>query len=371
MAIEAIRHLLALTLVSSVVIALVLLVRRPVRLAFGAAVTYRIWLLVPIPLVAMLLPVWGQGASSESSLRMCRWIRCIRWSSVRMSVPLETGTSVNAYAWLLGSMGHRRGALFRLVSRLRSAPMCAPGSEKLLEDHDTLRSAKALQAAPRCSALLFRGSCCSNDFEASLHRAGTGTGSGARECASRAARHVVERTGGAGSPRVLVQPSSSRFGGLHARGSGTRLRCHGNQPPSRFAPHVCGRDTQDRTGRRGAAGQLPLALFPSSYGETHHAQDPTPQPRASCDRRRDLCDLLGRRCIRRLGVRADAHPAPSAATDAVRVLRAPNGFLRFGPLAEIQVAASTASTEPNGEQILEGDVWVKVRPPAGPQRVVR
>ena len=61
--IDALRQLLLQTIVSSTIIALVLLIRRPVRHVFGGSVAYRLWLLVPVPLVAMLLP----GAPSAGS----------------------------------------------------------------------------------------------------------------------------------------------------------------------------------------------------------------------------------------------------------------------------------------------------------------
>ena len=104
MAIDALRELLALTLVSSLIISLVLLLRVPVRRAFGASVTYRVWLLVPIPLVAMLLP-GAPGASSEfvTYVQMDPVYSLVQRS---LSVPLDaSASSINWYAWLLGAWG--------------------------------------------------------------------------------------------------------------------------------------------------------------------------------------------------------------------------------------------------------------------------
>jgi beta-lactamase regulating signal transducer with metallopeptidase domain len=53
---DLLRNLLALTLVSSVSILIVLSTRQLVRRAFGAAVAYRAWLLVPVSMLALFIP---------------------------------------------------------------------------------------------------------------------------------------------------------------------------------------------------------------------------------------------------------------------------------------------------------------------------
>jgi beta-lactamase regulating signal transducer with metallopeptidase domain len=53
---DLVRALLELTLASSGVILVALLIRRPVRRMFGAAAAYFTWLLVPVALIALLLP---------------------------------------------------------------------------------------------------------------------------------------------------------------------------------------------------------------------------------------------------------------------------------------------------------------------------
>lgn len=50
------QELLETTIAGSTALVLVLLLRRHLRAAFGAAVAYAAWLLVPAALVAMLLP---------------------------------------------------------------------------------------------------------------------------------------------------------------------------------------------------------------------------------------------------------------------------------------------------------------------------
>ena len=53
---DIVRVLLELTLASSGVILVALLIRRPVRHMFGASAAYFTWLLVPVALIALLLP---------------------------------------------------------------------------------------------------------------------------------------------------------------------------------------------------------------------------------------------------------------------------------------------------------------------------
>jgi beta-lactamase regulating signal transducer with metallopeptidase domain len=56
MMLELLRSLLALTLVSSASVVIVLSVRRGIRRAFGASVSYSAWFLVPISMLALFVP---------------------------------------------------------------------------------------------------------------------------------------------------------------------------------------------------------------------------------------------------------------------------------------------------------------------------
>jgi hypothetical protein len=47
------------------------------------------------------------------------------------------------------------------------------------------------------------------------------------------------------------------------------------------------------------------------------------------------------------------------------------GILKFPPDAQIQVSSNSTSQGANGAMILEGDVVITVRPPAGPRRTVK
>src|SRR5262245_40888932 len=61
---DLLRDLLSLTLASSVAATLVLLIRRPVRRAFGAVAAYFTWLLIPVATIAVLLPDMPAAAST-------------------------------------------------------------------------------------------------------------------------------------------------------------------------------------------------------------------------------------------------------------------------------------------------------------------
>jgi bla regulator protein blaR1 len=56
MANEFLRYLLSLTVASSVSISAAMLIRRPARCIFGASACYSLWLLVPVAMLAALLP---------------------------------------------------------------------------------------------------------------------------------------------------------------------------------------------------------------------------------------------------------------------------------------------------------------------------
>ena len=71
--------LLETTLAASAALALVLLLRRPLRRAFGAAVAYACWALVPAAVIAVLLPaatvtVVPAPVATRCTPRRCRWL---------------------------------------------------------------------------------------------------------------------------------------------------------------------------------------------------------------------------------------------------------------------------------------------------------
>lgn len=98
---ELIRYVVALTFASSVGIIAVLLVRRPVRLMFGAITSYLAWLLVPAAMAAALLPHASPGR--------CAWAIVLEidptFGQSQMLAPHSsavTGTSVAQTACALG-----------------------------------------------------------------------------------------------------------------------------------------------------------------------------------------------------------------------------------------------------------------------------
>ncbi len=94
MAIEALRQLLALTLVSSALVALVLLLRRPVRHAFGAIrhVPHR-GCSCRSRSSAMLLP--GTRGASPNLVTYVQIDPVYSLVQRSLNVPLDTGTSIN------------------------------------------------------------------------------------------------------------------------------------------------------------------------------------------------------------------------------------------------------------------------------------
>src|SRR6185437_3777256 len=100
---ELIRYVVALTFASSVGIIAVLLVRRPVRLVFGAITSYLAWLLVPAAMAAALLPyaspdrsAWTIVLEIDPAFALSRMLTPSAHSSA------VTGTSVAQTACALG-----------------------------------------------------------------------------------------------------------------------------------------------------------------------------------------------------------------------------------------------------------------------------
>ncbi len=100
---DLLRYLFALTIASSTAIVITLLIRRPVRRAFGAAASYSAWLLVPVAMVAMLLP---NATDAESPLTVYLQIGSVSALSLAversLSSSLGAASSVDWPTWLLG-----------------------------------------------------------------------------------------------------------------------------------------------------------------------------------------------------------------------------------------------------------------------------
>jgi beta-lactamase regulating signal transducer with metallopeptidase domain len=367
MAIEALRLLLALTLVSSAVISLVLLIRRPMRRAFGASVTYRIWLLVPIPLVAMLLP-GAPNASSEfvTYVQMDPVYSLVQRS---LNVSLDTSTSINWYAWLLGAWGV--GAAICLAWFLGAQRAYVRGLGVLAKDGDTLR-AESSAGCPALLGVLRPQVVLPNDFE---HRYTT-----SEQALVLAHENVhLERRDTLWNALAVLLRCVFWFNPLvHIAASFMRedqeLACDAtviDRHPSSRRTYA---DAMLKTELADAA--LPVGCHWHSSQtfkerlEMLKMKLPSPARRALGGGLFAIASVI----VAVAAWAAEPAPAPAAPTtaDAPPAHHAMRkGFLKFPPDAQIQVSSSTANPGANGEMILEGDVVITVRPPAGPHRTVK
>jgi beta-lactamase regulating signal transducer with metallopeptidase domain len=366
MAIDALRQLLALTLVSSATITLVLLVRWPVRRAFGASVSYRIWLLVPIPLIAMLLP----GAPSASSdLGTYVQIGPV-YSLVRdsLSAPVDPGASGDWHAWLLGVWGV--GAVTCLALFLGLQRAYVRGLGKLSEDGGTLR-AETCAGCPALLGILRPKVVLPSDFER-RYTAQEQTLVLAHEHVHLARRDtfwnalvVALRCVFWFNPLVHVAASFMR--------TDQELACDAavmDRHPSSRRTYA---DAMLKTELADAA--LPVGCH---WHSSHTLKERLEmlKTRLPGPTRRALGGGLF--AIAAVAVAFAAWAADPAPATTPRAEAAPRthaflakGLLRFGPDTPMQVSANVARTGPNGEQILEGDVIITVTPSKGPHRTVR
>ncbi len=374
MAIEALRHLLALTLVSTAVISLVLLIRKPVRRAFGASITYRIWFLVPIPLVAMLLP-GAPGASSElvTYVQLDPVYSLVQRS---LSVPLDTGSSINGYAWLLGAWGV--GAALCLAWLLGVQRAYVRGLGALSEDGGTLR-AESSAGCPALLGVLRPRIVLPNDFEhrytapeqalvlahENVHLERRDTLWNALAVLLRcvfwfnplvhlAARFMREDQELACDAAVIDRHPSSRRTYADAMlktelaDAALPVGCHWHSSQT-FKERLEMLKTQLPSPARRARGGGLFAIALVVVAFAAWAAEPTPAPAPAI---------------------ADA---PTAPLQMGKILRG-KGVLKLPPDAQIQMSASSVSQGPNGEMILEGaggDVEVRLLAPAGRRHTVK
>jgi bla regulator protein BlaR1 len=374
MAIDALRELLALTLVSSLIIALVLLVRRPVRRAFGASVTYRAWLLVPIPLVAMLLP-GAPGASSElvTYVQMDPVYSLVQRS---LSVPLDaSASSINWYAWLLGAWAV--GATLFFAWFLGQQRAYVRGLGKLSENRGTLR-AESAAGCPALIGVLRPRVVLPEDFERRYT---------AQEQALVLAHENVHlaRRDTLWNALVVLLRCVFWFNPLvHVAASAMRadqeLACDATvidrHPTSRrtYADAMLKTELADMA--------LPVGCHWRS-SHTFKERLEMLKTRLPSPARRALGSGLFAIASVVVGFAAwAAEPAPATAPQATtepapqrtgKTLRTSRGILRFPPTAQIQTSANIVNSGPNGAQVLEGDVQITVIPPAGdgPRHLVK
>ena len=94
------RDLFTLTIVSSSAIIVMLLLRRYLRQAFGPAVSYLAWLLVPAVIVAALLP-----KTRASELPFAFSMEVSKASALAVAYGSHAALSIDGSAWLLGAWG--------------------------------------------------------------------------------------------------------------------------------------------------------------------------------------------------------------------------------------------------------------------------
>ena len=97
---EPLRDLFTLTIVSSLAIIVMLLLRRYLRQAFGPAVSYFAWLLVPAVIVAALLP-----NTRASGLPFAFSMEVPEVSALGIAYGSVAAPSIDGSAWLLRAWG--------------------------------------------------------------------------------------------------------------------------------------------------------------------------------------------------------------------------------------------------------------------------
>jgi bla regulator protein BlaR1 len=101
---EFLRYLVALTIVSTFSILVTLAIRRVVRLVFGAAASYSTWLLVPVTMLAVLLPnPLNSDSAIDISLRIDSVAALSHALDRSLDSSLHTAPSFDWTLWALGT----------------------------------------------------------------------------------------------------------------------------------------------------------------------------------------------------------------------------------------------------------------------------
>jgi beta-lactamase regulating signal transducer with metallopeptidase domain len=147
---DLIRQLLVLTAASSLAIIVVLLLRRLVQRAFGAVAAYLTWLMVPVTMIAVMLPDLpaAAGAAIGASLH----IEPVAVVSHAIDKSLARATSevagVNVSAWMFSVWCFGASLCFLYFAGLQRSFLRGLG--KLSGSRDVLRA----QASEGCPALI-------------------------------------------------------------------------------------------------------------------------------------------------------------------------------------------------------------------------
>jgi len=336
-----------------------------VRRAFGASVSYRLWLLVPIPLVAMLLPGAPEATSELVTYVQMEPVYALVQRS--LSVPLATSTSINWYAWLLGAWGVGAAIFFAYFLGLQNAYVRGLG--KLSEKRGTLR-AEVPAGCPALIGILRPRVVLPEDFE---------TRYTPQEQALVLAHENahLERGDALWNAFVVLLRCVFWFNPLvHVAATLMRVDQELACDATVIARHPTSRrayaDAMLKTELADAA--LPVGCH---WRSNHSFEERLEMLKTKLPgpARRALGTGLFATLSGVIGLAAwAAEPAPATATSSAVAPNAAQplekrlmgkGLLRFGPDAQVQMSANSVTAWPNGIQVLEGDVRITVTPPAG------
>jgi beta-lactamase regulating signal transducer with metallopeptidase domain len=106
---EVLKQLLSLTVASSAGIVAALLMRRPARYVFGSGACYSLWLLVPVAMLAVLVPHAGSSVSMNWGIESVSAIRDalgVPWVAISSSLATAPSTAWQVLAlsvWWIGA----------------------------------------------------------------------------------------------------------------------------------------------------------------------------------------------------------------------------------------------------------------------------
>ena len=146
---DLLRDLLALSIASSGAIAVVLLMRRTVRRAFGAVAAYFMWLLVPVAMIAVLLPdAPAVGSTIGVSFHIEPFSIVSRAIDRSLAPSTGAGAAINGSAWLFGAWCAGVALCFLYLAGLQRAFISSLGA--LSGSRGVLRA----QTSAGCPALI-------------------------------------------------------------------------------------------------------------------------------------------------------------------------------------------------------------------------
>jgi bla regulator protein blaR1 len=378
---ELLRNLLALTLVSSASIVIVLSMRHVVRRAFGASVGYGAWLLVPISMLAFFLP-----GARDAGYELVIQAQVSPVSSLvtrSLAAPLDDTLAVNWQAWLMGAWGVGVAIFVVYIAGLQRAFVKGLGT--LTDSHGSLR-AESAAGCPAVIGILRPRIVLPGDFETrytaqeqslilaheNVHLRRQDSLWNALTAMLRcvfwfnplihfaASRMRVDQELACDAAVIERHPASRRtYAGamLKTQLADTALPvgCHWTSThPFKERLQMIKTDIPTRA-RRTLGGSL-LAVTSLAVGYAAWAAEPALTPTQSDPQQVEQAPLP---------------PLPGGEVKHFVLRGTPGGdgqrrgMLRFSGNVPVQTSASTVTSGPNGQQILEGDVRIDVTRPAG------